>query len=725
MCKDLKEVRILMLGEPGVGKTSLILSLVSEQFIDEADDPNFELPSKLESITIPAEVTLEKVPGIIIDYSSREQNESDLTREIERANVLVLVYAVNDENSKEKLKSYWLPKIDEVETQMAYNIMNNNKDNSLNTSFSSEITGISASASVQPNSSTNNKRPIIIVANKTDTLNNHENLLNDHLIPKLIRSYDQIETCIQCSAKTLKNVPEVFYYAQKSILYPTVPVFNDETKKLTPECVKCLTRVFKICDHDNDGLLNDKELNEFQLKCFGIQLNTNSLQEVKALLYDNTSEQIDTLIDNKMTLHGFIYLHTLFIKKGRHETTWMVLKRFGYDRNLSISRDYAAINLKVPPTCSVELSLRGIEFLQYLFRKYDKDEDGCLNKSELDDLFSYSMIKNPWSADVHNTIETNSDMYITLTGFLSQLVLMTYFDFKASVEMLAYLGYNNFYEETQTSAFNVSRPKELDVLKKSTYRNTFLCYVYGRKQSGKTAFLQGLLGRDLDFQANLSPEEITRWSCNLVGFQNIEKYLILKEINSSDLELHEVYPPDVVIFLYDLTDPNSFQFVANIFLSIYKDKPSPCLLVGTKCDQIELPQKYPLNAKVFAEQYKLPPPQYFSASSNFLPNMDIYAKIIAIASYPKMYPMRSQIWRFFQKLGAAASSVPTIYSSNSSSNSKNNKDKNNSLLKNSFSYVSNKIQDEYNDPDSMFLRYSLFTAGCVTVAFFLFKILQK
>lgn len=61
-------------------------------------------------------MTLEKVPGIIIDYSNREQSEEELTREIERANVLVLVYAINDEASKEKLKSYWIPKILEVES---------------------------------------------------------------------------------------------------------------------------------------------------------------------------------------------------------------------------------------------------------------------------------------------------------------------------------------------------------------------------------------------------------------------------------------------------------------------------------------------------------------------------------------------------------------------------------------------------------------------------------
>ncbi len=235
-------------------------------------------------------------------------------REIERASVLCLVYAVNDESSKEKLKSYWLPKIQEVETNISSCL----------------------SSTDQPAVIT--KRPIIIVANKHDT-STRENLVNDQIISKLIRANIQIETCIQCSAKTLKNVPEVFYYAQKSVLYPTAPVYDDEKKKLTPQCVKCLTRIFKICDNDNDGLLNDKELNEFQLKCFGVHLNSNSLQEVKALLYDND----ENLVENKITLNGFIYLHTLFIKKGRHETTWTVLKKFGYDRNLTISRDYASI----------------------------------------------------------------------------------------------------------------------------------------------------------------------------------------------------------------------------------------------------------------------------------------------------------------------------------------------------------------------------------------------
>jgi GTPase SAR1 family protein len=57
-----KNVRILLVGDRGVGKTSLILSLVSDEYADD-------VPSKAEEITIPADVTPEQVPTRIVDYS--------------------------------------------------------------------------------------------------------------------------------------------------------------------------------------------------------------------------------------------------------------------------------------------------------------------------------------------------------------------------------------------------------------------------------------------------------------------------------------------------------------------------------------------------------------------------------------------------------------------------------------------------------------------------------
>lgn len=279
---------------------------------------------------------MEKIPGIIVDYSSREQSEEELAKEIEKSSVICLVYSMTDHISKEKLVSYWLPKIHEIEDSAC----SVSPSTSFNSSLSENVNSLSASTP----SRTPTKRPIIIVANKCDQDNC--NITSDSLVAQLVISNSQIDTCVQCSAKTLKNVPEVFYYAQKSILYPTSPIYDVDKKQLTQQAVKCLTRIFKLCDHDNDGRLSDKELNEFQLKCFGVRLNSPSLQEVKSLLNIGDSingDKNENLVNNEITLKGFLYLHTLFIKKGRHETCWTVFKKFGYDKNLSISRDYATI----------------------------------------------------------------------------------------------------------------------------------------------------------------------------------------------------------------------------------------------------------------------------------------------------------------------------------------------------------------------------------------------
>ncbi|EGV94365.1 Ring finger protein 135 [Cricetulus griseus] len=68
----------------------------------------------------------------------------------------------------------------------------------------------------------------------------------------------------KCSAKNLKNISELFYYAQKAVLHPTGPLYCPEEKEMKPACIKALTRIFKISDQDNDGTLNDAELNFFQ-----------------------------------------------------------------------------------------------------------------------------------------------------------------------------------------------------------------------------------------------------------------------------------------------------------------------------------------------------------------------------------------------------------------------------------------------------------------------------
>lgn len=36
----------------------------------------------------------------------------------------------------------------------------------------------------------------------------------------------EVDTCVECSAKLPLNVPEVFFLAQKAVLHPTAPLYD-------------------------------------------------------------------------------------------------------------------------------------------------------------------------------------------------------------------------------------------------------------------------------------------------------------------------------------------------------------------------------------------------------------------------------------------------------------------------------------------------------------------
>lgn len=41
-----------------------------------------------------------------------------------------------------------------------------------------------------------------------------------------------------------------------------------------------------------------------------------------------------------LTEAGFLYLHTIFIQRGRLETTWTVLRKFGYGEDLRLTEAF-------------------------------------------------------------------------------------------------------------------------------------------------------------------------------------------------------------------------------------------------------------------------------------------------------------------------------------------------------------------------------------------------
>uniref|UniRef100_A0A8C5EQC2 Mitochondrial Rho GTPase n=1 Tax=Gouania willdenowi TaxID=441366 RepID=A0A8C5EQC2_GOUWI len=553
-----------------------------------------QVPYRAEEITIPADVTPERVPTHIVDYSEAEQTDEQLFQEISKANVICIVYSVNNQKSIEKVTSHWIPLITE----------NTDKDSRV---------------------------PLILVGNKSDLV---EHSSMETILP-IMNQYSEIETCVECSAKNLKNISELFYYAQKAVLHPTGPLYCPEKKDMKPVCAKALTRIFKVSDLDNDGILNDNELNFFQRTCFNAPLEPQALEDVKNVVRRNL---IDGVCDNGLTLKGFLFLHTLFIQRGRHETTWTVLRRFGYDDDLELNQDYLFPLLKVPPNCTTELNHNASLFLQSIFDKHDKDRDSALSPVELGYLFEVFPY-TPWGPDVYNTVCTNDQGWITYQGYLSQWTLTTYLDVHRCLEYLGYLGYSIIAEqESQAAGIIVTRDKKIDLQKKQTQRSVFRCNVFGDISSGKSGFLQAFLGKNLTRQKTIKEEHRSYYAISTTFVYGQEKFLLL----------HEVFPDfdyltdadllcDIVCLVYDGNNPYSFEYCANVFKQYFMDSKTPCMMIAAKSDLPEVKQIYGCSPLEFCRRHKMPPPQSFTCNTAAAPSREIYAKLTTMAMHPYVF----------------------------------------------------------------------------------------
>uniref|UniRef100_A0A8C1JCM7 Mitochondrial Rho GTPase n=1 Tax=Cyprinus carpio TaxID=7962 RepID=A0A8C1JCM7_CYPCA len=549
---EIKYSSVLCFSVAKVGKTSLIMSLVGEEFPEK-------VPLRAEEITIPADVTPEKVPTHIVDYSGVLSVEHYL---------YILVFFVFPElilsYLSSQIRTKWIP------------LVNGGAEKG-------------------------NKIPIILVGNKSDLRSGSS---METILP-IMNQFSEIETCVECSAKNLKNISELFYYAQKAVLHPTAPLYDPEDKQLKPQCVRALSRIFSISDQDNDHILSDAELNCFQKLCFGNPLAPQALEDVKTVVWKNTSDGVQ---DNGLTLNGFLFLNTLFIQRGRHETTWTILRKFGYDDTLELTDDYLYPPLRVSVGCTTELNHLGHQFLQKLFDKYDEDKDSALSPAELKNLFSV-LPYMPWGPEVYSNVPLSDDNYISQHGYFCQWMLSAYLDVHRCLEHLGHLGYPILMEQgSQTSAITVTREKALDLEKKQTQRTVFLCKVIGPRGTGKTDFLRAFLQRSTEL------EEV--------------------DVETEFLKAADA-ACDVACLMYDVSDPDSFNYCASIYKQHYMDSGIPCVVVGSKADLIEVKQHHGMSPSEFCYKHRLPSPLSFSTMLTHT-HTHIYSKLTWAAMYPHL-----------------------------------------------------------------------------------------
>ncbi|RZS18404.1 hypothetical protein BHM03_00050652 [Ensete ventricosum] len=163
------------------------------------------------------------------------------------------------------------------------------------------------------------KVPVIVVGCKLD-LRDEQQVSLEQVMSPIMQQYREIETCIECSA--LRQIQVLF------------------------------------------------RANAVAVRCFNAPLQQTEIAGVKKVVQEKLPEGVN---DHGLTLTGFLFLHALFIEKGRLETTWTVLRKFGYDNDIKLRDDLLPTTFKRASDQTVELTTEAVDFLKGVFLMFDID----------------------------------------------------------------------------------------------------------------------------------------------------------------------------------------------------------------------------------------------------------------------------------------------------------------------------------------------------------------
>jgi len=459
----------------------------------------------MHDVEIPREESEQNILTTLMDSSSSPMGRAGLEERMRNeADVIIVVYAADNPYTFERVASYWLPLI---------------------------------------RSTCGSSLPVVLVMNKIDTQHTHAAGFgagsSDHTrdLRALMRAFDFVESYRVCSAKVVRNIEDVFYEAQKAVVYPMSPLLDGATSRLTPAFDSALMRVFRCCDRDRDGVLSNEEMARFQTRCFeGNRLEAEHAERLKLGLRSEVAGGVGPAAagsgnsggdDPKgeargtgtgVSFVGFRHIFKLWLERQRQEPCWMVLRRFDYSDDLRILIPPA--KLLVPQhrgDRSVELGDGAARFLCELFEQFataGNAEIGWAHKVEApvesahqtqqlltrqgrQDLFSICPLGEPralgpWNED-HVPVSSVAGApsgAVSKQGWLALWSLLTLLEPSVALQYLYLLGFDE--EPAAALHFTQARSK-LSVNKGRLERHVKRCFLFGAPACGKSALLHALL----------------------------------------------------------------------------------------------------------------------------------------------------------------------------------------------------------------------------------------
>lgn len=488
----------------------------------------------------PKEVCLDNCNVTIVDSLYRRDQETDgtLEDEITKANAILLVYDVTRPDTIDRLGSFWMGFV-----------------------------------------SSHSNAPVILVGNKADLKQDiGQGEQFEDIMRPLARDYKQCEIILECSAKTFVNLTELYMCSQRVVLYPTSPLYDSNTRQLTPEFERALYLIFRRCDKDQDFILNDSELADMHADVFQNQLGSVDMDRIKEVV----SEQCeDGVTETGMNIHGFLQLQRMMIQRLKINVCWNLLRHFGFNEKLQLE-----INHEVTKTDkqSVELSRNSIHFLITIFRQYSRNA-GSLTDEDIREIFSTTN-NPPWAPNrnddqawlnIDKYVQVTPDSCLTLQSWLALWHMLTLLDHKNALYYLVHIG----FAYNPSDAFVVTKEREIMGY---SYRKVFCGFVLGITGTGKTSLINAFL--DKEFNADQTPSTSSRAVCKVI--EDVPdpwecKYLVLIEYPTVAIDEmnRSIDLCDVAIFLNDGRQDSEEFIKTGLRLSRYLPKIS----VRTKSDE--------------------------------------------------------------------------------------------------------------------------------------------
>jgi len=598
---------VAVIGDPETGKTSLISTAANDTF-------DARPPPVLPAVRLPPEFTPDHVPMLVTDTSSKPEDGTVLDFVVQQADAVVVCFDARRTETLESIRTEWYHRVQRLKPDV----------------------------------------PVILACCKADQLTEEREIQAiRQAVERAVQDLPHVEVCLNCSSRTLRMVADVFYYALKAVLYPLQPLYDRIEKRLKPLCVRALKRAFVMCDADGDSALSDSELNRFQQVCFGMELTPDELQNVKQVVMSKLPTGVT---ERGLTLEGFLFLHVLFIERGRLESTWAVLRKFGYNDSLHLGDEVLdRLPWALPPDQVYELSEVAVGFVSRLFQQHDDDGDGLLTWAQQEALFQ-TVPPPVWQGESWNRVLVagTHGAALRLEAFLLKWRYSCMMDPRTALSHLLYLGFGSPWGTEAPQLLTRCVRRRPDKKNEMTARSTVHCLVFGPRGSGKSSLLKALAGRPEQQVAGSSPLV----SVGVVqGEEGRERSLVMTEVPDdvvtefmTSLELSRAAPAgssteahtsampnlarcDVAAFVFDASSSESFRAARVMMLAVSTAAGDtlPCVMVAAK-DDLCMAHSLQYEVQTTAASLELPLPVPVSVETGELSG--VFRRLVSAAVRP-------------------------------------------------------------------------------------------